>query len=448
MARQRSAPDRVQLGAYWLEYRRERDDWAIAWYDPAARTRRRRATGIRGGHAGEPPEAAREALALFYLEASKPAAPQAKAAVPVPDVMAQWLERHVAEKNDAARYGISVKHWLRFFDRERQLGHVIGGVTVADVSKALVERFIAFRKGEGVGGHTISRDLAALRGPLNWAWREEMIESAPFVRDVDPRDKAKPRDLTYSHEQLAAMLEAAWGRPERHHVFLYMLIALSTCGRSEAILSLDARQLDRGLIYFLDTDRDQTSKRRSIVPVAPTLAPWLEGIDGKVIRYRAELARDRWQDPDVPEYFERDCYDLGNAFDACLVEAGVSRPIIGADGQPKLLPPRAKLGETQPRPALRGLGTPNTLRHTIITEMHRRGVDDRQIDMAAGHAPIGTNKRNYMHLRPDYLADLIDAVEAFWTDLRRYTTVHLRSHCGPTVVSLAAARGGRRSENG
>src|SRR3546814_5435798 len=80
-------------------------------------------------------------------------------------------------------------------------------------------------------------------------------------------------------EQVAALLEAAWGRPERRHVFLYTLIALSTCGRSEAILDLHDHQIDRGLIYFLDPDRDQTSKRRSIVPIAPTLAPWLEGAD-------------------------------------------------------------------------------------------------------------------------------------------------------------------------
>src|SRR3546814_1193054 len=105
------------------------------------------------------------------------------------------------------------------------------------------------------------RDITALRGSLTFAWREELIESAPFVKDVETKDKAKPRDVTYSMEQVAALLEAAWGRPERRHVFLYTLIALSTCGRSEAILDLHDHQIDRGLIYFLDPDRDQTSKQ-------------------------------------------------------------------------------------------------------------------------------------------------------------------------------------------
>jgi integrase len=254
------------------------------------------------------------------------------------------------------------------------------------------------------------------------------------VRDVEAKDKAKPRDLVYSMEQVAALLEAAWARPERHHVVRYVMIALSTCGRGEAILDLHDRQISRGLVHFLDSDRAQTSKRRSIVPVAPTLAPWLEGVEGKIITYRAPIATSRWADPGKPEWFERECWDIGKAFDACLVEAGICEPVVGRDGAPAVLPPRRKLGETEPRPRLRGLGTPNTLRHTAISEMHRRNVDERQIDMAAGHAPIGTGKRNYMHLRPDYLAQLIAAVEAYWSDMERFTKVHRRSQCGPNKV--------------
>ncbi len=454
MAKRRTdAAVRTQLGEYWLDYRAERDDWCICWYDPAARTRRRRSTGIGGGEPAEPPEAARAALAKHYLDASKPPEPQKPADAGVPHLLAIWLRDHVEGGRDGHRidhgladpdrYRVSVEHLLRFFQREAKLGRVIGGVTVADINKDMVGRFINFRKGEGVGGHTISRDLAALRGALNHAWREELIASVPFVRDVDPRDKAKPRQLTYTMEQVAGVLEAAWSLPERHHVMLYTMIQMSSCGRSEAILDLHDHQIENGLIYFLDPDRDQTSKRRSIVPVAPTLAPWLEGLSGKIIKYRTPIA-ERHREPGGPEFFERDCYDLGNSFDSCLIEAGLSRPIIGQDGKPVMLPARAKLGETDPRPKLRGKGTPNTLRHTIITEMHARGVAEGQIETASGHAGEGTNKRNYRHLRPDYLAELIGAVEDYWQEMRRFTTVHLRTHCGPTVVSLASARAGQR----
>lgn len=439
-------PERITCGEFWLDFRAERDDWCICWYDSTGRTRRRRSTGIRGGEPGNPPPEARQALAEHFLAASRPAEPEPPAAVPVAELLTFFLDDHAVSKADPARYGYSVKHLLRFFDREKRLGLVTGGVTVADINNALVKRFIAFRKSEGVGGHTVSRDLAALRGALNHAWRAERITTAPFVRDVDPKDKAKPRALVYTQEQVAALLEAAWRREDRRHVFLYTLIQLSTCGRSEAILDLHAHQITDGLIYFLDPDRDQTAKRRSVVPIAPTLAPWLEDVSGKIIRYRAPIAPRHWEAADKPEYFERDCYDLGNAFDGCLIEAGLSRVVLDANRQPVMLAARRKLGESEPRPKLRGLGTPNTLRHTIITEMHRRGVAESQIETAAGHLGEGTNKRNYRHLRPDYLAELIAAIEDYWREMAHYTTVHLRTQCGPKIVSMAVAKARKRIE--
>src|SRR3546814_20939415 len=106
----------------------------------------------------------------------------------------------------------------------------------------------------------------------------------------------------------------------------------------------------------------------------------------------AEIAPAKWADPDEPEYFERDCYDLGKAFDACLVEAGLTRPVIGADGNPVFLPARRKLGETESRPKLRGRGAPNNLRNTIITEMQARGEGEEQRERWGGHTGRGPNK--------------------------------------------------------
>ena len=180
------------------------------------------------------------------------------------------------------------------------------------------------------------------------------------------------------------------------------------------------------MIHFLAPDRQQSSKRRSIVPIAPTLAPWLMGLQGKVIVYRAEIAEHR-RKPGGPTHFERDCYNVGNAFDHCLIEAGPSRVFHDQYGVPVMLPPRRKIGETERRAKLSGIGSPNTLRHTIITEMHRRGVAEAQIETASGHAGEGTNKRNYRHLRPDDLAELIEAVESFWADIDAFTHVHRRT---------------------
>jgi len=344
----------------------------------------------------------------------------------VADILDKWQREHVATLGDPARYAISVQHWLEFFLEQRRLGLLGERIVASDLRKALMDRFIEYRQEQGVGGHTISRDLAALRGALNHAFSSEYMVAPPFIRDVDHKEKAKPRELVYTPEQIAGLLEAAASRPDRQHLFLYILIQLSTCGRSEAILELHAHQIQEGRIHFLAPDRAQTSKRRSIVPVAPTLAPWLVALQGKVIVYRAPIAEHR-RVPGGPEYFERDCHDVGNAFDTCLIEAGLYRQVYDQFGVPIMLPPRRKIGEKDPRPKLAGIGSPNTLRHTIITEMHKRGVAEAQIETAAGHVGEGTNKRNYRHLRPDYLAELIDGIESFWRSIDRFTRVHRRT---------------------
>jgi integrase len=211
------------------------------------------------------------------------------------------------------------------------------------------------------------------------------------------------------------------------------MIMLSTHGRAEAILEMDAdEQIRDGLIHFLVPGEGQTKKRRSVVPIAPTLAPWLAGIEGKVIRYRTER-----KDGEV---IYKDTSTIRTAFEACLIEAGISEQEIDEAGKAVWLEPRAKLGETQRRPKMRGIGSPNTLRHTISTELHAMGVPDAQIDLAAGHAGVGTNKKNYRHLRPGYLGEFIAGVEAYWEKVGAHTKAHLRSQNDPKIVAFGKAR--------
>src|SRR3546814_13793052 len=97
-------------------------------------------------------------------------------------------------------------------------------------------------------------------------------------------------------EQVAGLLEAAWRLQERHHVHLFTLISLSTHGRTEAILELEAPQVRDGIIYFNPPGRMQTKKRRSTVPVAPSLRPWLAGRseERRVGKECVGTVRSRW----------------------------------------------------------------------------------------------------------------------------------------------------------
>lgn len=444
---------RAQLGPFWLWYRAQRDEWCICWYvdgsDGKGRRTGRKGTGVGGGdEAGQPPQAAIDALAEHYGEWRKPTAvPVTEAGVE--GLLATWLT-HV-EKNDAdpQRARDAAKQWLIFFDIERRAGRITSGPYVSDVNRALVQRYIDWRKvqpsprriGQTISGATMSRELAALRASLRHAWENEIIPSAPFIPDLAEKDRATPKDLIYTPEQVARILDAAARLEERWHVRLFMLIMLSTHGRGEAILELDAdTQIRDGLIYFNAPGRAQTKKRRSIVPIAPTLAPWLEGMRGKVIRYQTRM-KDRATGEWLTIY--KPTQEIRSAFNACLIEAGLCEQEIDAAGNAVWLPPRAKLGETQRRPKMKPIGSSNTLRHTISTELHRRGVPDAQIDAAAGHAGTGTNKKNYRHLRPDYLADFIEGVEDFWAEVGQHTQAHLRYQRDTNVVGLTT-KGRRR----
>lgn len=349
--------------------------------------------------------------------------------------MADWLTRHAdVNLSDPGRYADGIRHWRSFFAEERRAGRLTGPSTVADINSELVERFHAFRRSQGVGGHTISRDTAALRQPLNWAWKKNMIASAPFVPDVRQFEKAAPRDIVYSVEQIAAMLEAARAVPEREHIHMFAMLMLSTVGRVEAILELDAAQVQDGLLYLNPPGRAQTKKRRSVVPIAPTLAPWLIGIEGRVIQWKKRL---NW-DADLGDYVyeRRPTASIKKAFEGTLLAAGITEQALDEHGEPAWLPARARLGETAPRPHLVGLGSPNTLRHTANTHMHARGVPEAQIETAAGHRGSGTNARHYRHLRPEYLRQFVDGVESFWADVGKLTCAHLREDQRPKVVAI------------
>jgi site-specific recombinase XerD len=314
---------------------------------------------------------------------------------------------------------------------------------VSSVKPAFVREFIRFRENDGVSAPTISRDIKALRSPINWAVTEGHLSAAPKILDV--KGKGKRRELEWSPQEIAAILDAAAASPLRAHVLLYMMIFLSTNGRSQAIIELDAdKQIKDGLIYFNAPGRQQTRKKRSVVPIAPTLKPWLEGLEGKVIRYRAPTTQ-ATRDAGGPDFFERPTADLGNSFKACLVEAGNLYPQFGlsehiedAEGNPVWLPPRKHLGETKPRPSMKAVGSPNTLRHSIHTFLASRGVPKAQIDTAAGHATDDGTGDRYNHLRPAYLKDFVRGIEAFWKQVGKYTTVHLQSQCNPKIVQKPA----------
>lgn len=444
-AERSAAARRVRLEPFYLEWRADRGRYAVAWYDPAARTRRRKLTDVGAGEGVDPPLAAREALAAQFAAHSRPVEAEAPAAAGLSGLMNTYLDEHVARKAAPDRTAISVLHWERFIAHERKRGAIRTLAVVEDLTDERVGAFIAFRAAEGAAAATINRDIAAMRGAVYYAWRRRRLSDRPYIRDVDPElDALEPvtsRDLEYSPEQVAAIFEACQ-LPDRAHVADFVFVMMSTHARGEAILecNLDA-QYDRrrGNIDWNPPGRRQTRKHRSVTRVAPSLARRLEDREGKLIVYRAELARARWADAEVPEYFVRPTWSIKRAFEAALLAAHAAHPSLGL-ARPLLGPDGAQAHDARGRPLWKGVGSPNTFRHTVHTYLEAAGVPEAQIDSASGHNRRRGSGRAYTHLRPEYQRDLIAAVEAYWADLDRLTMAHRRSHFGPKIVWITPPR--------
>jgi site-specific recombinase XerD len=388
-----------RLGQFWLAWRTDREEWAICWNDSAAGTRRRKSTGCRNLNDGHPPVEAQQALAEHFARHGKPEAIDPNSRSSLMGLLNTWLAKEAPKRVRAAQYAYAHRSLQRWIETQGQM-------MVSDVNVTATEAFIAFRRREGVTGETISGELSALRTALNWAADNDLIPYAPRVAKVPKAMRSEPKDIEYSQEQVAALLNAATNRFDRMHVATFTMIMLSTHGRTEAVLELEAEQVRQGLIYFNAKGRPQTSKKRSIVPVTPALAPWLPA-RGKAIMYRS-LRKDG-------SVYERPTYTIKNSFAGCLSDAG----IIDSNGEP--------------------LGSPNTLRHTIHTYCQRIGVPQAQIDAAAGHSGERGSGRNYTHLRPEYLTDFIAGVERYWTEMDKLTQAH-RSLVGPKAFDIKTGK--------
>jgi integrase len=308
-------------------------------------------------------------------------------------LFAEWLKYHVADLAAPDRYRYSVRHWFQFFEEERRAGRLVRSPIIADLTPELQRRFRDWRCAAGAGGHTISRDLAALRGALSFARKNQRIDRAPYIADVPMHLRGSPRDRVLSFEEIASILDACASKPHREHLVRFIAIELGTAGRPQAVLELTDANIDlrRNLIDPNQPGRTHARKRRAIVPIARAVRPWVTGITGKLIRYRVPV-RGCCSGEQTVSYFERPTKSIRRSWGAACREAGVS----GA--------------------------TPKTLRHTMLSWLAMRGVPAEQRRVFAGHCAQGTTARNYEHLSPTHLKNAVQEVDAFFTELRKYTS--------------------------
>lgn len=274
-------------------------------------------------------------------------------------VWIRYYENHAKFRRSEETARLALAKWNQFFEND----------TVDKLTPERQKAFIDSLMRAGYKNEYINRILSVGRAALNYAVENLVLESVPMIKLLPPNPG---RDFVLTDEQVATLLDNA----DTEHIFLYCLIALNTLARPEAILELTKFQLDfeNRLINLNPAGRQQTKKYRPIVPMTDTLLPWLRRAQGDyLISYR-------------------------------------NKPIRSIKSAWRKLRKRADL----PPDAV-----PYTLRHTMASELRRRGIPMVQIAAFLGHKiPDFRTTERYTHFGVDYLADAAAEIDRYFGELQ------------------------------
>jgi integrase len=243
-----------------------------------------------------------------------------------------------------------------------------GDLACGTITKATCRRYAAHR---GVSDGTVRRELNVLQAALRYCQKDGRLTRAPDVHMPNP---PPPRERWLTREEAARLVRAARALPRGRHLAYFILVALYTGTRKEAVLSLRFEphtaggwvDLDRGILYRSAQDARQTAKRKTPCRMPSKLVGHLR---------RLHAAGQRW----VVQYQGGRIADVGSAWAAAIEAAG-----------------------------LPGV-SPHTLKHTAVTWAMQGGTP---LSDAAGFfgTSIETLERDYYHHHPDFQAGAAEAM--------------------------------------
>lgn len=140
---------------------------------------------------------------------------------------------------------------------------------VSDVTEQSQRRFWEWSKNLGHSPAYTSRNASVLSAALRHGMKGAVPPVSTCGKTIAVHQgvsEPQPREWIPSDDELARFLDSL--QTERsEHVFRYVLLALNTAARPEAILDLDPSQIhfDRGLIDLNPAGRPQNKKYRPVV---------------------------------------------------------------------------------------------------------------------------------------------------------------------------------------
>lgn len=339
-------------------YRKERQSFEIGEYIDGKR--KRHAAGISCR------EDAEARLAEILVARSKPQGNENT--LTLGELAAYYIREHVPTLS-SPRTAISC------FDR---LIPFWGDYKLEDVRKSKCVEYLEYRKDEfqkwqrrmpftsrrELSTETVRRELQQLQAAIRYAHNDNIISMIPAVWKPT-KTPAKDRWLT--PKEAAGLIRAARSlSTASDYLPLFILIALYTGARSEAVLTLKWSQIDfhSDIIDFRAGQRSHT-KGRAIVPMPRRLLREMRHAYAN--RTSNVYVLSRGQANDMP------IKSVKNSF-------GKSCELAG----------------------LRDV-TPHTLRHTAASWMIQKGVPIYEVARYLGHSSVAMIEKTYGHMAPQHL---------------------------------------------
>src|SRR5262245_25070215 len=288
-----------QIAGYWLIHEEDRNHYAYCWYDPATRKVRRRTTGKT-----DLDDAKRWLAALVLAE--PPAQPDHPDNVTLAAVRRFYFEHHVNAK-DADKYRIVdranpkrafayVALYLRTVAND---AGIEGAPKVGHFTLARQQAFMRWcRDKHSHSCKTISTYLTYIKAAMRFAAKPRVITDArgverevlllaqaPYIEDSEKEitkitglPRSKPRGFVPTDPELAAIIDALPEDEEHEAVSRYIIMALNTWARPEAITDLSVRaqvDFERGIVDLNPPGRLQNKKVRPTIRLTDNLRGWL-----------------------------------------------------------------------------------------------------------------------------------------------------------------------------
>lgn len=257
-----------------------------------------------------------------------------------------------------------------------------------------IAAFVEQRTGEGASRATINRELSTLSHLLNRAVEWKWVRTKPRI---DKFSETRKQIETLTNTERAALMRAAIGDQDPS-TWLFVAIAMGSGMRHSEILRIKWEQVG------FDSLRIHIPEAKAGMREQPILTSL------------ANRLKEEWQARGRPK--------------------GWLFPSSRADAKS---PHRTAMGKQFARTVKRaGLDpdrvTPHILRHTLITELVKKGVDLPTIQRVSGHKTLQMVLR-YTQIADAHVDESVRSLDASFSD-----AITPDLHTGPKVASLPNAR--------